>query len=144
MSFSKSDIETRFLVREVILVEEQDVEESSAEHMKIKSISYVRAIKKSTRTGQGFIFVHSHSSGSPNHSIQDDIEEGKLFHTVYQRIPDSLHASIVFSDHNKPIARVWLADGTITPVSVIRSIGHRFHFFSNGDDNPHPEFSIDK
>lgn len=139
--FSKSDIETRFLVKEVIPVEEQDINDSSAEHMKIKSISYVRAIKKARETRQGFVFVHSHPSGSPKHSIQDDTEENKLFQTIYQRIPDALHASMVVSDPNNPVARVWLTDGTTTPISVIRSIGHRFHFFSsNEDENPHPEF----
>ncbi|MFA5841124.1 MAG: ThiF family adenylyltransferase [Candidatus Paceibacterota bacterium] len=138
---SRSDTEIRLLVRSVIPVEDADIEESSPVHMKIRSLSYVRAIKQARKAGEGFIFVHSHPKESPQHSKQDDIEEEKLFKTVYQRIPDMIHASLVLSEPSRFSARVWLDDGSNIPVSVVRSIGHRFRFFSNHEDkNPHPEF----
>lgn len=138
---SKSSEEVRLLVREVVPVNEDDIEESSASHMKIRSISYVRAIKKARDAGQGLFFVHSHPLGFPDHSDQDDMEEKRFFKTVYQRIPNAIHGSIILSDANKPVARVWLDDGNIVPVAVIRSIGRRFRFFSNDEDkNQYPEF----
>jgi molybdopterin/thiamine biosynthesis adenylyltransferase len=138
---SRSDEETRLLVREMIPVSEEDIEESSATGMKIRSVSYARAIKRARNAAEGFIFVHSHPLGVPRHSAQDDIEEEKLFRTVHQRIPNSAHASIVLSDPSEPMARIWLDDGSIAPVSVIRSIGQRFRFFSSDNDaDAHPEF----
>lgn len=138
---SKSDGETRLLVRDMILVADADIEESSASHMKIHSGSYVQAIKVARETKQCFIFVHSHPRGFPRHSTQDDSEEEVLFRTVYERAPDAIHASMVFSDPNMPYARVWLANGSTASVSVIRSIGNRFRFFDDKDgENAHPEF----
>lgn len=140
-NLSKSDEEIRLLVNDVIPVGEEEIEESSEVHMRIKSISYVRAIKKARNSGKGFIFVHSHPINFPNHSEQDDLEEKAFFEMVYNRIPDSLHASIVFSQSNKPSARVWLDNGSMASVSLVRSIGERFEFFSSNNDlNPYPEY----
>lgn len=140
-SLSKTDEEIRLIVNEVIPVEVEDIEEASEVSLKIRSISYVRAIKKARNLGKGFVFVHSHPVGFPNHSIQDDSEEKSLFKTVYSRIPNCIHASIVFSQPNNPSARIWLEDGSIVPVSTVRSIGERFKFFSNSNEPiPHPEY----
>jgi molybdopterin/thiamine biosynthesis adenylyltransferase len=140
--FSVTDLETRFLVREIIPVLKEDIATSSSTHMTINSKSYVKAIKRARETKQGFIFVHSHPSGVVNHSEQDDKEELGFFKTVYERIPDvPVHASLVISDPEKPIARVWLRDGTNIPVSVIRTIGNRFHFYgSNLQSDSYPRF----
>lgn len=138
---SKSDKEVRLLVRDLLPVNDSDIEESSASHMKIRSRSYVRAIKTARESGQSFVFVHSHPRGFPRHSTQDDSEEETLFKTVYERIPNSVHASMVFSDPNMPYARIRLPNGSTMPVSLIRSIGTRFKFFDDtNNENSHPEF----
>lgn len=138
---SRSDEEVRLLVRSMIPVADTDIVESSVSHMKIRSRSYVQAIKVARETGQGFIFVHSHPKGFPRHSTQDDSEEEILFRTVYDRAPDSIHASMVLSESDTPYARVWLANGSTTPVSVIRSVGNRFRFFDDKNgESTHPEF----
>jgi len=140
--FAVSESEIRLLVREVIPVINEDIIESSFTHMSIKSASYVKTIKRARDSKHSFIFVHSHPSGSINHSTQDDMEERNFFHTVYKRVEGvPVHASLVISDSDKPIARVWLNNGTNSPVSVIRVIGDRFHFFSNNNEaNPYPHF----
>lgn len=131
--FSVTESETRLLIREVLPVSDEEIIESSSTHMSIKSESYVRAIKKARETKHGFIFVHSHPSGAVDFSTQDEKEELKLFKTVHERVPDSpVHASLVISDPDKLVAKVWLKNGTFEHVSVIRSIGNRFHFYGKG------------
>ena len=139
---SKSGSENRLLITEIIPVAEEDIEESSIAHMKIKSISFLRAMKKADTSKRSFIFIHSHPEGYINHSKQDDIEEKSLFKTAYSRIKtESIHGSIVFSSPNKPIGRVFLSNGKVQPVSMIRVIGERFKFYSDRKEaKPLPEF----
>jgi len=132
---SITDNEHRLLVREIIPVEQKDVIEATATNIKIESRSFIRAMKKADETKQLFVFIHSHPNDVIHHSKQDDIEEKKLFRTAYNRIDTKgVHASIVFSSPNHPIARVWLEVGEIKPVRLIRSIGKKFNFYTNLED----------
>lgn len=139
---SKTTDENRLLVREIIYVADEDIEDSSEVHMKIKSISFLRAIKKANDTKQSFVFIHSHPEGFINHSTQDDREEHSLFNTAYNRIrTNSIHGSLVLSSPDKPIGRIFLADGTFELMSMVRVIGEQFKFFSNEKDSKNiPEF----
>lgn len=125
-----TDTECRLLVRSVIPVNGDDIEEQDAIHMKIKSRSFLRAMKKAHLEGEVFCFVHSHPNWIKHHSSQDDIEEGRLFRTAYNRISTKgVHASLVFTDSEHPVGRVWLEDGTTVALDVIRVIGNRFRFY---------------
>lgn len=140
-NFSKTNEDLRFLVTDIIPIRREDIEEASELHMKIKSISYVRVIKKARIENEGLFFVHSHPIGPNNYSTQDDSEELQFFNTVYSRIPDAFHGSIVFSKPNKYSARLWQPDGSHVPISLIRVIGDRFQFISNDlEGNPFPEY----
>jgi hypothetical protein len=135
--------ETRFIVREVIPIADEDIIEQSDVHMKIASISYRRAMKQAHLQKSAFIFVHSHPSGHPNHSPQDDREEKPLFATAHTRIAGaSAHASLVFMDGDVSSARVWLANGSMAPIERIRVIGRRFrfHFPGAATEAPAPFF----
>lgn len=121
--------ETRLLVREVHPVLDSDVVTASQRHMSIKSVSFMRAMKRADRTKQAFVFVHSHPGSDPRHSEQDDREEMKLFRTAYLRIQgDQTHASLVLASENDPRGRVWLKDGSNREMDVVRVIGKRFRF----------------
>lgn len=138
---SKTDNENRILVREIIPVLNEDIEEASWSGMKIRNISFLRAMKRAHQTKQSFMFIHSHPSGFINHSQKDDEEESLLFKTAYQRIRiEALHSSLVISDPDKPVARVWLEDGTQHKVDIIRVFGERFRFFSDPLQNKIPQF----
>jgi molybdopterin/thiamine biosynthesis adenylyltransferase len=129
---ARNEDENRLLVREIIPVIDEDVEESSPIHMKIKSISFLRAIKKADLTKHFFVFVHSHPKGYISHSKQDDAEEQQLFKTAHNRIKmPGVHASLVLSSPEKPIGRVWLEDGTTHSITVVKVLGDRFRFFKN-------------
>src|SRR5882724_4116854 len=89
---------TSLLVRKVIPVEMSDVTLTSNTHMNIRSRAYLRAMKEADSSRHSFVFVHSHPSGFPEFSSQDDHEEAALFRTAHIRIHhDVLHASLVFS-----------------------------------------------
>jgi len=127
---SVSEKETRLLVREIIRVAPEDIEEQTATNIKIKNRSFLRAMKQADMTKHVFMFIHSHPEGYVNHSPQDDIEERKLFRTAYNRIKThGVHASLVLSGPDKPVCRVWLEDGSIQLISMIRIIGSKFRFF---------------
>ena len=127
---SESADETRLLVQDVLPVEESEIVESSAVHMKITAPSFLRALKRANESRQCFIFVHSHPAEVPTHSPQDDREERKLFSTAYNRVRGTgVHASVVFSAPYHPIGRVWLDGGAVRPIDVIRIIGDRLRFF---------------
>jgi molybdopterin/thiamine biosynthesis adenylyltransferase len=133
--------ETRLLAREFIPVSNEDIEESSATGMKINSRSFLRAMKKADLSRQLFVFVHSHPAGYVQHSPKDDLEETKLFATAYNRIKTrGFHASLVLSDPSKPVARVWLEDGTHHAVDLVRVVGKKFRFFSSSHQDPVPQF----
>jgi len=122
--------EVRLLVREVIPVEANDVISASASHMKIRSRSFLRAMKRAHQTEQCFVFVHSHPEGVSKHSPQDDSEEHQLFRTAYIRIASApVHASVVFPTGEQPSGRVWLDDGTTQPIERVRVVGKRFRFY---------------
>lgn len=127
---SVSEEETRLFVREVILVNPEDIEEQSISGMKIKSSSFLRVMKQADQKKETFIFVHSHPAGIIEHSQQDDKEEKKLFKTAYIRIStNGVHASIVFAGPHEPVGRVWLPDGSTAPLDLIRVIGKTFKFY---------------
>lgn len=134
---STSPEEIRLLVRDVIRVLPEDILEASATGLKIASRSFVRAMKRADDTKQCFMFIHSHPEGSRNHSKRDDGEERELFRTAYNRIHlPGVHASLVVSGADNPVCRVWLDDGSMQPVSLIRIIGKRFRFFQNSPEHP--------
>lgn len=140
---SKAPEETRLIAREVHPVLDSDVVTASPRHMSIKSVSFMRAMKRADRTKQAFVFVHSHPKGTAQHSEQDDKEESKLFQTAYLRIRgEQPHASIVLTSQDDAKGRVWLRDGSRRELDVIRVIGGRFRFLRpNCDDSKSPLFN---
>lgn len=134
---SVTDSEVRLLIRQVVTVTSEDIEVQTDSHMKIKASSFLRVMKQADQKKENFVFVHSHPNGLREHSKQDDIEEAMLFKTAYIRIrTGGVHASIVFSNPNSPAGRVWLEDGTTSPVDLIRVIGKtiKYYFRNSSED----------
>lgn len=132
---SQADEEVRLLVREVLPVLPDNTLESSRRHMKIASVSFLKAMKKAHLDGTSFVFVHSHPASVPKYSEQDDREEVGLFATAYARIHHAgVHGSLVLSSPDYPVGRVWLEDGSFRPMDVVRIVGHRFRFMYTTSD----------
>lgn len=128
---SHSAAETRLLVRQLLPVLPQDVICSSRSHMEIAPQSYMRAMKAADIDDLSFVFVHSHPPGVHDHSPADDETEVSLFRTAYIRIgtPGAVHASIVFSAHDRSSARIWHPDGSNSTVTILRVVGDRFRLY---------------
>jgi molybdopterin/thiamine biosynthesis adenylyltransferase len=125
--------EIRLLGRELIPVEAAHIQSVSRVHMRIASPSFLRAMKRAHQTQQSFVFVHSHPHDVPGHSPQDNREEVSLFRTAHVRIGGvPIHGSLVLSAPDKPVGRVWLADGCHHPISTIRVVGERLRLFRHG------------
>ncbi len=138
---SVSEKEVRLLIREIIPVVDEDIENATETGMCINNRSFLRVMKQADLSKQVFLFIHSHPSGFATHSSKDDLEEVQLFKTAYSRIKTpGFHGSMVLSAPEKPSARIWLDDGTYKPVSMIRVIGKKFRFYSNEDADPLPQF----
>ncbi len=126
--------EARLLVRDVVLVTDEDIETRSPVHLSIAGRSYVRAVKQSALADAAFIFVHSHPGGPAAFSNQDDREEPDLFRLAHDRNPRACHASLVFDvPSQRFVGRVWLPDGSTHRIEVVRSIGKRWKFLRSND-----------
>jgi molybdopterin/thiamine biosynthesis adenylyltransferase len=87
-------------------------------------------MKRAHQQRAAFVFVHSHPNGLAEFSPQDDLEEQKLFRTAYNRIDHpGPHASLVLTNAEHPLGRVWLGGGGTAPIDTIRVIGNRFRFY---------------
>lgn len=130
---SQNEQETRLLVREILPVTGADIVDQSPVHMKIAPRAYTRAMKRADDQKSCLLFVHSHPTGYPDHSQQDDLEEAKLFKTAYTRIrTPGVHGSLVLTPQGISSARVWKPNGAHTEIERVRIIGRRFRFwFSN-------------
>ena len=127
---SRTEEETRLLVRSVTPVETADIISESPTHISIRARSYLAALKNAHVREEAFVFVHSHPRGFPEHSPQDDVEEEALFRTAHVRVRGvPVHASIIFSKPGAVTGRVWLPNGSTAPLARVRVIGNRFRFF---------------
>ena len=130
-SLSITASESRLLVKEVMPVVPAEIISASDRHMEIAPQSFMRAMKWADVQHLSFIFVHSHPDGTLGHSGQDDRTERSLFRTAYTRIRvHAVHASIVFSDINRPQARVWHVDQTTSRSKSSASLGIDSGFFN--------------
>ena len=113
---SRTEHETRLIVREVLPVPDEALLEQSTTQLSIPAESFLPILKRADRERACFVLVHSHPSDVPGHSGQDDTEERKLFRAAYNRIEGShlVHASIVASNPNQFRGRVWLDGGALS------------------------------
>lgn len=132
--------ETRFLVHEVIPVADEHYLVRETYRLSIASPSYAAVAKRAAATGASLLFVHSHPTGIPYFSAQDDREEPKLMDFVCGRVPGVPHGTLMIPSGGKPVARIWMGDGWQRAVRI-RSVGRRFRFWDDGGGGEKiPEF----
>lgn len=133
-SRSETERDTRLIVRELVVVPDEHIRSSSSVHISIASSYYVPAIAKAARLGQSLVLVHSHPTGFPDFSEQDDREERELFRTAFIRAPRGPHASLILVGGEKPtlIGRAWTDENTQVPIRRIRAAGRRLRLFDHG------------
>lgn len=132
---SVTDREYRYLVKEIVPVEDKHYIARTTTSLKIDSSSYVNVAKKAKLSGLSVIFVHSHPEGFKEFSPQDNIQEEKLHSFLDCRLQGSLNGSLVLSSKNTYTGRVWV-NRQWEKISRIRVIGKQFRFLdnNNGED----------
>lgn len=127
---SDTPSETRFLVREVVPVADEHYLAREPLRLSIASPSFATVAKRAAALGASLLFVHSHPTGVPDFSEQDDREEPKLMEFFSGRIPKVAHGSLMIPAGGKPVARIW-QDGQWERVARIRSVGRCFQFWDS-------------
>jgi molybdopterin/thiamine biosynthesis adenylyltransferase len=131
---SATESEQRLLVKDVVPVDESHYLIREPLRLSIDSASYVGIAKRAGVAENSIVFVHSHPSGIPGFSRQDDREEAKLHEFLAKRVPGQPHGSLVISDPVTAQARIWtLLEGWI-PLRPVRVLGRRFQFLGCGTE----------
>lgn len=134
-SLSQSENKTRFLVKEVIPVEEDHILDNNSEGINYTYESYLPVIYKAKTNNLCFIMVHCHPSGFSKYSELDDKEEIKLLKYAYNRIGDKFHGSLVFSDPNTFVGRVLnFPSENYYPITEIKILGDTYRFIKSNDE----------
>jgi molybdopterin/thiamine biosynthesis adenylyltransferase len=128
--------ETRLLVREVIPVASAHYIVREPLRLSIASDSYVPIAKRAKLKSEAVLFVHSHPSGFPHFSEQDDREEPKLHSFLHSRAPGLPHGSLVFDSPTSFQGRIFGTDGGWLPMDRTRILGDRFRFVDRVEGEP--------
>ena len=119
------------VVKEVVPIASEHILVASPTGMSISSRAVTRALKRAADCDGAFVFVHSHPSGFPRFSAQDDEEEEKLFSTAHVRADQAqYHGSLVWCDGRLTDGRLWNSRLVSKPLHRVNVIGQRFQFYS--------------
>lgn len=111
----------RLLLGEVIPIDPDDVLSRSADHIRARTRSFARVLRRAVDTGCVPAFIHGHPGGFDLFSAQDDADEPALVEMAQNRNGrDAMLLSIVFTGNQKIFGRVWKApDSVISLESVV-------------------------
>lgn len=123
------ELEERFLVRELIEVEESAFQQRTPTKLTWSTTPFYRALKQVEGKGFAVAVVHSHPTGPLRFSPADDIADQEICQIAFNRLEsDRPHLTIVMDGQGQLIARAFGPDLKPKPVELIRIIGHRWHF----------------
>ncbi|WP_158511920.1 HesA/MoeB/ThiF family protein [Clostridium arbusti] len=136
-SLSQTEIETRFLVKEVIQVEDKHILKNNNMGIYYTCDSYMPVIAKAKSNQLCFIMVHCHPCGISEFSDIDNEQEIKLLRYAYNRINNKLHGSMIFSDSNTFTGRILNYESErYTSISKIRVLGDTYKFINSVNSDP--------
>lgn len=118
-------IEDRFLSREVILLDDEQLLTSEPYQVSWDNNYFVKILKKIEAKEFGVIAIHNHPSGFDRFSKTDDEGEYNLFKLAFNRNGgERPHASLIMMPNGSLIGRVWTKDLSTEKISLIRAIGN--------------------
>ncbi|MCY9666462.1 ThiF family adenylyltransferase [Paenibacillus alginolyticus] len=130
---SKTDSETRLLVKEIRPIDPSEVLEQTRLNIRVPVEVYATGFQKAAKENYCFFWVHTHPGGWLEYSEVDDREEPELFRPAYVRAPGQVHGSLLMNSPDGITGRVWLQDGVggvyAQPLDAIRVIGTQYRFF---------------
>ncbi len=133
---SITENECRFLVRRVVPVKSEDYLVREIDRLSIRSNSYVSIAKEALAENASVIFVHSHPTGVPDFSSQDNREDPKLHEFLAERVPGIPHGSMIISSPStqpRIKGRVWVSSSWL-PIERVRLVGSYFRFMDHAPD----------
>lgn len=113
-------------------IPDRDLISASGKHVTWSTRSFVDACRRAKEEGLVVGIAHSHPSGFPKFSEQDDRNESELVRLARNRNGDeALLASIVLIGDYRFIGRVWFDEAAPVPVTGLQTVGQRFEVLDN-------------
>lgn len=121
--------EFRLISREVVHVADDDIIERTATSVSFRSAALHSLLPRSRQEELVVVLVHSHPSGTPDPSDQDDHNEAQLFDYGWVRDGDHIPFGSIVLTADTVRGRVWFGwSKKPFQFDMIRSIGERFVF----------------
>jgi len=134
--------EERFLVRELIEVDERHFQERTPIGFTWSTTPFYQALKRAEERSFAVAVVHSHPDGPLRFSDKDDIADKELFQIAFNRLDsDRPHLAVIMDQKGDLAARAYGPDLKPSPVDLVRVIGSRWRFgFPDGAETISAEF----
>jgi molybdopterin/thiamine biosynthesis adenylyltransferase len=123
----------KFLSYEVIPGAAEDVVSSSDVHVKCRTRTFARVIKRANDEGLAVGVVHSHPNSLEVFSPQDDSDEPHLVQLAQNRNGEEAEVlSVVLTGNDQLFGRVWTSPSRFTPLDLILVVGDRLEMHYRG------------
>lgn len=118
--------ETRYLSRELILLDNQDLISNSETHVTFDNNKFIDVLKKAELKGFSVALVHNHPDSFRNFSGTDDEGEKSLFRLAFNRNRSRVpYPSIILFPDEELMGRVWNEDLQNFQISKFRIYGKK-------------------
>lgn len=116
----------RLLSFDVVPLEEANVLSSSDSHIRSRTGTFAKVLRRARQEDLSVVVVHSHPAGFDSFSPIDDREEPCLLELAQHRNgPEAEVGSLVLTRGGETFGRIWTWQGMSTPVSLISVVGKR-------------------
>jgi molybdopterin/thiamine biosynthesis adenylyltransferase len=134
----------KLILKQLYPLTREDIASSSATHLTVKTENFVRVLAEAKKNGLTPGFLHGHPSGYDAFSLRDDENESALLRAATNRNgAGAMLASILTLPNGTIRGRVWGAEATPTPASVIIS-GERLSTFDHSDKKQDVVAALDR
>jgi proteasome lid subunit RPN8/RPN11 len=120
----------KYLSHAVVPIDPDDRLGASESHVRSRTGSFAKLLKRARDENLVASFVHSHPSGYPKFSQQDDADEALLVQMAQNRNGRKAELLSLVLVPQGAFGRVWLSPDESQPLDAIRVIGERFRFYN--------------
>ena len=122
--------EERFLTRDVYILDDKDLLSSETYQVSWNNNHFISILKQAESRNYAVVIVHNHPQDINHFSSVDDVGESHLFQLAFNRNGgDRPHCSLVIMPDGSIFGRIWNADLSSEPVSMVRVIGETILFY---------------
>lgn len=129
--------ETRFLVKEIIPVEQKNIIFNDSESIFYSCDSYLPIVHKALEKNECLLLSHSHINGNKIFSKKDILSEKPFLKYVYNRLKKGVHGSLVFSNENTFQGYVYdNSNDGYSNIDKLRIVDNTYKILNSVDYNP--------